>query len=390
MIRTGELIGRESGGALNLEYLTSRCPDTTTSPTSERAGSTGGSMIYDPAQWQNNWTRGGVCGMCHNTAEPYWREAKDILNCVNCHTSGTHVAHLEASYGPLIASCDACHDMNNFPLFSDGQNLANTTVCDPCHSPGGAYDGVNDPNIGAKGNWVSGVYNGSAFQAGKEKWCVGCHDDDPSVLNGVSAPNIAGDDTSFGYYKTGHGKHGNEQAVTCLACHDPALMHVDGEARTYAAAADNYQAGYRLKSVDGEAPMEVPRPSSSPTAPEQFRLCFSCHDSTPFMTMAGTTVTNFRSDVDDSCVPRDPSSNLINQHWYHLQSGGAYFRWDSDWDGTAYDSLLSCAACHNVHGPKLKDDPNYPNISHVPAMIRTGELIGRESALNLDQPRLSV
>jgi hypothetical protein len=265
MIRTGELIGRESEGALNLEYYINQCPDTTTSPTNElfdaTGDSTGGSFIYDPTQFQDNWTRGGVCGMCHTTDEPYWREAKDILNCANCHTSGSHVAHLEASYGPLIASasCDACHDINNFPLFSDGQNLANTTVCDPCHSPGGAYDGVNDPNIGAKGNWVSGVFNGSALQAGKEKWCVGCHDNDPSVVNGVSAPNIAGNDTSFGYYKTGHGKHGNEQAVTCLACHDPAVMHVDGDARTYAAAADNYQAG----SWRFPAPHPAPRPRNS-------------------------------------------------------------------------------------------------------------------------------
>ena len=119
--------------------------------------------------------------------------------------------------------------------------------------------------MGAKDNWVSGVYDtvsGGLLQ-GKEKWCVGCHDDVPSVINGVSAPNMAGDDIDYGYYKTGHGKHNNEQAITCLACHDPAFMHVDGVARTYTAAADNYQAGYRLKSVDGEAPLDVPRSGSN-------------------------------------------------------------------------------------------------------------------------------
>jgi hypothetical protein len=226
------------------------------------------------------------------------------------------------------------------------------------------------------------------LQAGKEKWCGGCHDDVPSVVNGISAPNVVGDDADYGYYVTGHGRHGDQQSITCLACHDEASMHADGEARTYTAAADNYQAGYRLKSLSGWPPMEIPRPFFSTTGPEQFLLCFSCHDSTPFMTMDNTD-TNFRSDVDNSCVPRelDPFSELINQHWYHLQSGEPFWRWDSDWDGTtpdSYDSLVSCPACHNVHGPKLKDDPNYPLISHAPAMIRTGELIGRESALNLD------
>ena len=84
--------------------------------------------------------------------------------------------------------------------FLDGNDLANTNVCDSCHSPLGAFDGANDPNIGAKGNWVSGVYDtvsGGLLQ-GKEKWCVGCHDDgNPSInegseIDGVIAPNMAG------------------------------------------------------------------------------------------------------------------------------------------------------------------------------------------------------
>jgi len=55
---------------------------------------------------------------------------------------------------------------------------------------------------------VSSVYdevNGELLHS-KEKWCVGCHDDDPSMVNGVSAPNITGDDVNYGYYKTGHGR----------------------------------------------------------------------------------------------------------------------------------------------------------------------------------------
>jgi predicted CxxxxCH...CXXCH cytochrome family protein len=143
---------------------------------------------------------------------------------------------------------------------------------------------------------------------------------------------------------------------------------------------NNYQAGYRLKSVDGQAPMDIPRTIGSTTS-DDFVLCFSCHDSTPFMTMDNTD-TNFRSDVDKNCVPRDPSSSKINQHWYHLQLNNAFYRLDSDSDSDGkIDSIISCTACHNVHGPRLKDGPD---ISHVPAMIRTGELIGRESALNLD------
>ncbi len=210
---------------------------------------------------------------------------------------------------------------------SGPSNLTNTTVCDACHSPDGAYDGVDDPNIGARNNWVfrpppsSLIFNGSGdFQTGKEKWCVGCHDGVPSVINSVSAPNIAGESNSdctaagvpyscctgldtgtcvdYGYYHTGHGKYVSE-SITCLACHDPDSEHVvDGVARTYSAASDNYQAGYRLKLVGGQAPLEIPRPLTAVTA-DQFRQCFSCHNSAPFMNSDNYN-TNFRADVDDT------------------------------------------------------------------------------------------
>jgi hypothetical protein len=231
-------------------------------------------------------------------------------------SSSSHLAHLTAAYGPqLDTSCDVCHVVPYTGVFIDGQDLANTAVCDPCHSPDGAYDGVNGPYIGAKTNWVSGVYDGSALQHSKEKWCVGCHDEEPATSKAdvvdrqaciddpecAVAPNVIGDDVDYGYYKTGHGRgYGTDQpAVSCLECHDPTGIHVDGEARTYTAVDNNYQTGYRLKSVNGYEPLDVPRSGFAFTA-EQFRLCFSCHESAPFLDRYNTD-TNFRSDVNDSC-----------------------------------------------------------------------------------------
>ncbi|MEK6195851.1 MAG: hypothetical protein N2F24_16675, partial [Deltaproteobacteria bacterium] len=474
MIRTGELIGRAY--SLNLEYYVNPCPDTTLLLTDETLDSTGGQNKF-LGSGRGSVIKNGVCNMCHNEVEPYWRTPQVIpidyttqvdgyKDCTTCHESGlpptvcdgasnpdnpavdcefchghdegyeyaqgetgplyswgigslsgtltspshsTHTENDEDDLRGLNLACATCHNMNSYNdfysegevrevLLSDGQNLANTTVCDPCHSPGGAYDGVNNDvngSIGAKANWDDGVYDGSALQDSKEKWCVGCHDDAPSVVNGVSALNIAGDNAIYGFYKTGHGKHNNEQAISCLDCHDTTFIHVDGETRTYAADDNNYQAGYRLKSVNGLAPMVVPRiwdrwqPSDIDAG--QFRLCFSCHDSAPFLN-SNNTGTNFRSDVDDSCETLDPPAN---RHWYHLQPIGNFNKtWDSDLDGAddptkdkdknTADSMPSCPACHNVHGPKLKEDPEYPDISHAPAMIRTGELIGRSSSLNLD------
>ena len=58
------LIGRESEGALNLEYFINPWPDTTTSPTNELSTSTGGVFMDDPLQLEHPQLRGGVCGMC--------------------------------------------------------------------------------------------------------------------------------------------------------------------------------------------------------------------------------------------------------------------------------------------------------------------------------------
>jgi hypothetical protein len=299
----------------------------------------------------------------------------------------------EDQRGPSLA-CTTCHDFNGAvnlspPNFISGTggdgapwDLSETDVCDSCHSPGGIYDGVVSygDSVGAKDNWATGVYDGNDLAAGKEKWCVGCHDDNPAVINGVNAPNVAGNFSgTAGYYNTGHGKHGNQQAILCSACHDTALAHVDGEPRTYSSTEENYQDGYRLKLVDGQEPMDIPRSWSM--GAWQFRLCFSCHDSAPFLTYSNTD-TNFRSDVDNSCAPLDPliQSHNVNKHYYHLQTGYPYQRWDSDVNGLS-DSVMSCPACHNVHGPELKDGLD---ITHAPAMIRTGELLGRASSLNLD------
>ena len=82
-----------------------------------------------------NKTEPGVCG-CDVTE---WGGY-----CIDNDTS--HSAHLTEASGPPIASCDVCH-VDTYVAggqFTDGQVFANTQVCNSCHSPGGAYNGVND------------------------------------------------------------------------------------------------------------------------------------------------------------------------------------------------------------------------------------------------------
>lgn len=308
----------------------------------------------------------GPCEVCHTNTN-YHTNLGDGINhldgtyCTACHPhfseettnyfqpsfTGTqaHATHWTDPKGPLLGedNCVACHLSSDYSLFADGLSLSATTVCDPCHSPGGSFDG----SVDAKAKWVDGVYtgDGTQLQAGNENWCASCHDSGTSVVSGVDAPDVMGDNTSWGYNHTGHGKF----AVSCEDCHDLSVSHTDGEARTYSATLDNYRAGYRLNED-----MAVPR--NGENHPQAFRLCTNCHIYTDIV----GPDSNFRDDASGQ-----------QYHELHLNNWGAS-TWasDSDFDApvdcegqTCGDSAITCIICHNVHGP--------PNM----AMVRHGELM---------------
>ncbi|MDY6987283.1 MAG: cytochrome c3 family protein [Thermodesulfobacteriota bacterium] len=178
-----------------------------------------------------------------------------------------------------------------------------------------------------------------------------------SGSDGIVAPNVVGGydevwDRDYGFYETGH-------KIDCLLCHDATKTHIDHEHRTYEAAEENHQEGYRLKTA-----LAVPRPVKSGNAwarVEDAALCWECHNpeevigentSSLHYGMYDLTRTNFR-DMD--------GSTMRNLHNYHF-GGGTAIRCDSDFDGVL-DSAMTCTICHNVHGA-----PNG-------AMIRHGELM---------------
>ncbi len=349
----------------------------------------------------------GICETCHTQTDHHRNDGSapaqdhnNATNCIACHphdngfmpsmTGASHSTHLTAAHGPEI-TCSGCHSANP-PEFSDGQNLANTTVCDVCHGVDGAFDGVNDPDFGAKANWADGVYDGLVLASGKEKWCAGCHDQGISVVNGVQAPPIAGDDSNWGYFTTGHGQN---DLVNCTQCHDMTMPHTDGETLTYSAASDNYQVGFRLLSVNGGPPLDVPRSGTGGMTnpyddPPYWDQCFQCHDKHALL--GGPTAgpgpynspvfqTNFRGDasviIDDgfgSDIAGYSTFGAVahNSHYRHLL--GPPTAYDTDRDG-AIDSYGTCVSCHNVHG------------SSSASMIRDGKLIGIEPSLNFSHVR---
>ncbi|MBW1744145.1 MAG: hypothetical protein JRJ47_12085, partial [Deltaproteobacteria bacterium] len=125
-------------------------------------------------------------------------------------TDPPHQAHLELLRGPGMGG-DASPCLNCHTSGSPGTGDVDLNTCNSCHSPGGAYDGVNDPNVGALNNWEergfstgatkSLIYESDgALRAGKEKWCATCHDEDEySPDGGILIDNFEAytDDTTL-------------------------------------------------------------------------------------------------------------------------------------------------------------------------------------------------
>ena len=346
-------------------------------------------------------------------------------------SSQSHATHFFSDKGPHILldeiGCYTCHADGRLqcqvaPAFADGTEevpvfLETTTVCDPCHSEGGAYDGVQM----AKANWEHGVYvtipewqpvteyeagdlvkvqsgeyvnlyvciadypfySGSSFdetnwefiykmgsgsealQLGKGQWCVTCHDGDVADEDnlpanskadgsGVWAPNV---DL---YYTSGHGRPGAD--VECLGCHDASFAHIDGEPRTYdvddsylpATVINEYVDSYRLN-----ANLDVPR---SADEPGQYELCIQCH------THVWGNESNFRFDTTPIALLHGEHMAFDMPVWDSNVNGGEIFGiWRED-------SAMTCPTCHNVHGTQMNllNDPLPPDPCRV--MIRDGKL----------------
>lgn len=337
------------------------------------------------------------CSNCHGLSghAPVRHGTTGDCGASGCHgTSGSHAAHLNASdpKGPGALACGDCHNTAAYPAFATGTDsdlsglieLDETTVCNACHSPGGSYNGVDSTagSIGAKDYWAARVYETAAdLKAGNELWCAGCHDgnpaspgNEPSLISGVYAPPVIGDKngsyiygTGWGFYETGHGLDASEPypasglslgaGLGCDACHSSAERHIDGARRTFTSAGTptDYRRGYRLNLVGGEEPLTVPWPGNVNSSANTSRLCFSCHDSGPYLNPA-----DHRSNFWNAAI-LPPGDNLHNYHLGFFNQ----MRWAPDWRSTM-NSRIACVTCHNVHG------------STQLAMIRDGELISND------------
>ncbi|MBI5203937.1 MAG: cytochrome c3 family protein [Nitrospirae bacterium] len=328
----------------------------------------------------------GVCEVCHTKTTHFRNDgnAPDQLhsnvggageaNCITCHshvsglghgggscgtsechaTEGSHPTHVSGSQ--LSLQCSECHDTSNFPQFKDGANSKDTTtVCNNCHSSNGITL--------AKQYWD---YPGSSSQTpgswtaveGEKSFCGSCHDSTPgntkSDGTGDNAYNILGNDSSYGYYVTGHGKtSGNYPRLSwqdtsaagnpganrqCSACHNLTTQHFNTAVKRLKSSYENDNNDSNCKQCHNPGTVAVADPQWYTTytayqnSAHSSKKCSDCHDmhgiSGPY---AGMTKAN--------------KENLCNN--CHAGHAGHALGASFGQGGKSYS--LQCVSCHNVH-----------------------------------------
>jgi predicted CXXCH cytochrome family protein len=312
---------------------------------------------------------------------------------------GAHPTHVTDDNGPMV-ECTDCHGSNTPPMLADGQDLANTTVCDNCHSADGVSTAKtywpNDP-----GTWIT--------SQGESGFCGSCHDETPGNTKGDgtgdNAPNIVGDGATYGFYVNGHGKaSGNYQRLSwqdttatgnpaanrgCSDCHDLTSQHFNN-------STDRLKSGYENDSdntncnnchISGIADND-PQWYTTSTAFETSAhnltnpltsnpmLCTDCHDvhgssgNYPGMTIADQESLCYQCHtegvVQNNAISGATLADDIQQAFGFSDSSKHNLGTGYTISSSSYS--LECVSCHNVHivtGKYWEADQNKSPITRI-------------------------
>ncbi len=317
-------------------------------------------------QNHTNVNAGGAGGTncteaCHTHPDGFGHGGGTGTGCgtsTTCHgTVEAHVTHVKpvADGGLLGLDCSECHDTNNFPTFFDGQNKAGTTACNNCHTANGvalAKQYWDNPGSSTQtaGSW--------AVVEGEKNYCGSCHDATAGNTkrdgSGDTALNILGNDSTYGFYVTGHGKasgnyarlswqdtgaSGNSAANrVCKDCHDLTAAHFNNAGKRLTTANDQDNSKCNTCQKPGTSAGGGPQFYTTSTAYENSahknKLCSECHD------VHGTAGAY-------EGMTKAEHENLCNQ--CHSGVGGHPGVGSTTFTHTSKNYTLECVSCHNVH-----------------------------------------
>jgi len=271
---------------------------------------------------------------------------------------GAHTTHVLKGYGPQLACVD-CHGANVPPVLADGENLANTTVCNNCHSASGVvtaktYWGIAGSSEGEAGSW--------AVATNEVSYCGSCHDATPGNTKedgtGDTAANVMGNGTTYGYLVTGHGKaSGNytrlswqDTAATgnpaanrqCSACHNITSVHFNTANMRLKTGYENDAGNSNCKQCHNPGTVAVADPqwyttfSDYQNSAHSSKKCSVCHD------------VHGASGVNTGMTKLNQEA-LCNQVSCHSGIGGHPGVGSTSFTHTGKTYTLECISCHNVH-----------------------------------------
>ncbi len=261
---------------------------------------------HDAAPFQRKFPHGpaslGDCGICH---DPHASDAPFLLMsegneaCFSCHTDQqAELAQKPYTHDPAAEGCVKCHDPHSsdyrYGLAKDGRQA----LCFSCHED--MQEQITAATVKHKGLTA-------------EKGCLTCHDPHTSdySMQLTAQPLALCMRCHDREYKTSTGKiadikallaansnhHGPIRDNDCSACHDP-----------------HGSANFRMLKE------YFPRRFYAPYNPDNYKLCFMCHQNTIAETASTTTLTSFRNGDQ-------------NLHFLHVNRSKG----------------RTCRACHDAH-----------------------------------------
>ncbi len=334
----------------------------------------------------------GVCEVCHTLTTHFRNDGNgsDQLhsnmnfpagtNCTVCHKhengfrgmgGGAHVTHVTKATGPKL-QCTDCHGINAPPILADNQNTANTSVCNNCHSVDGAAMAktyfTNPPDT-----WIT--------NEGQASFCGGCHDETPANSQadglGYTAPNIVGDNTTYGFFITGHGKSsgtyprmswqdvaatGNPAAnKLCTECHDLSINHFNSGNKRLKAGYENDINNSNCKQCHDPGLVATASPqwyttySEFQTSAHSSQKCSDCHNvhgssgNNPAMTKANQENLCYQCHTEGVVQNNAVSGSALADDIEQAFSFSDRHNLETSFSIGAGNYSLECVTCHNVH-----------------------------------------